>query len=305
MTWWTGAALGFDCESDGPEPTEARIITMATTLITPGNAPQEIEVMVQPERDIPQRAIDVHGITTERARDEGLSREAGIAQVALTIAELASADAPLVGHNVSYDLTLLDREMRRLDIGRLSTNVDTGFVSLRLGSGYGQSVTSFPVIDTYVLDKGVDRYRKGKRKLEPTAAHYGVPMAEGSAHGAQTDVLASLRIAWKIHQRCLMAADYVAQNGSDPMVFRMHPFMRYYAGRRDPLELVKTFADLGMHSIRQVHEIQRVWALEQAKGLREYFMTSGTGDPETVDGRWPVRPLDESGPVETVDTELI
>jgi DNA polymerase-3 subunit epsilon len=204
MTWWTGAALGFDTETDGPEPTEARIITGAMVLVTPGNEPNAMELMIQPERDIPQDAIDVHGITTERATQEGALREVGIAQIAATIGELACPEIPMVGHNVSYDLTLLDRELRRLELGCLVIEDKNhplgGSVVMLIGN---KPVTRFYVIDTMVIDKAVDRYRPGKRKLAVTAEHYGVPMAEGSAHGAT----ATGRIQTRWRSRSLRLAD--------------------------------------------------------------------------------------------------
>lgn len=307
VSWWTGAALGFDTETDGPEPTEARIITAATVLVTPGNPPSPIELMIQPERDIPAEASAIHGISTGRAREEGMPREEGVAQVVATIAELARPEIPVIGHNVSYDLTLLDREMRRTRTGRLTHEQDAGqpMPSVALWVGR-QWITSFYVIDTYVLDKAVDRFRKGKRQLSFAAEHYGVPMDEGAAHGATADVFASLRIAYKIHQRCCAAADYVACNGDDPMAFQMHPFMRHYAGRRDPLDLVRSFAAAGAMSLPELHSAQARWAMEQAKGLRDHFIATGNTDAaRTVDGRWPVRPLDEDETVETVETTLI
>lgn len=305
MTWWAGAALGFDTETDGPEPTEARIITGAMVLVTPDNEPNAMELMIQPERDIPQGAIDLHGITTERAMEEGVLREVGIGQIATTIAELARPEIPVVGHNISYDLTLLDREMRRLGIGRLTHEQDAGqpapSVAMWIGS---QWITSFYVIDTYVIDKAVDTYRPGKRKLAVAAEHYGVPMAEGSAHGATADVFAALRIAWRISQLCEMADDYMSTIG--PKVFMMHPFMRLYAGRRNPLDIARAFYSLGQLSLGQLHHSQKVWAQGQAESLREHFMKSGTGDPAGVSGAWPLRTLtDGVTAVETVDTTLV
>jgi DNA polymerase III subunit epsilon len=299
--WWTGAALGFDIESDGKIPTEARIITMATVLVTPDNPAQPIEVMVQPERDIPQEAINVHGITTEHAREHGQLRELGIAQVALTIAELASVEVPYVGHNASFDLTLLDREMRRLGIGWLTTQRNTGLVEMYFSAGYGnegvdldgapEPLAVFPVIDTYVLDKAVDKYRPGKRQLSFVAAHYGVPMAEGAAHGATADVFASLRIAYKIAKRSRMTDDQL---------------ISIYRDRREPAKVAQAFQRIGSHSPAELHQSQRLMALEQAESLRDHFVRTGnTEAAQTVDGRWPIRPLDENENIETVSTTLI
>ena len=49
------------------------------------------------------------------------------------------------------------------------------------------------VVDPSVLDKRVDRYRKGKRTLGVTAAQYGVPHAE--AHSAAGDAAATVALA--------------------------------------------------------------------------------------------------------------
>jgi DNA polymerase-3 subunit epsilon len=304
--WWSGSALGFDTETDGRDPTEARAITGALVSLTPGRAPLPMEQLLQPERDIDPEAVKIHGITTEYAQKNGIPRLEGIRWMAAAIAEGAGEDRPLVGHNVSYDLTLLDREMRRLNIGSVGTDLDTGFCSLRMGSRQAR----FPVIDTYVLDKAVDRYRPGKRQLSFVAAHYGVPMKEGEAHGATADVIASLRIAITIANRARMALGYIAENGgpdiSSPMVFQHHPFMNFYGGRRDPLEIVRAFAGLGVMTLEELHLSQIDWAASQAKGLREHFIKNpDKGDAGSVDGSWPYRPIPTNRPVEDVNTTLV
>jgi hypothetical protein len=84
---------------------------------------------------------------------------------------------PVVGFNLCYDLTLLDRELRRH--GRPP-----------LEPGY--------VIDAFVLDKHVS-YRRGPRKLVDQCQHYGVRI--DGAHDAAADALAAARVAWRIAQR--------------------------------------------------------------------------------------------------------
>jgi DNA polymerase-3 subunit epsilon len=275
--WWNGRALGFDTETDGPVPTEARVITGALVHLVPGVAPQEMETMLQPERDIPQEAIDIHGITTERARDEGVLREVGIASIATTIADLAGPEVPVVGHNVVYDLTLLDRELRRLGLGRLETEgeVFAQIQQVRMILG-GQLVTTFPVIDTLVLDKAVDPYRKGSRRLVDTATFYNVPMAAGSAHGATADVIASLRIAIRIAGRAHWEADDLITS---------------YADRKRPGEIVQAFHGLRARSLADLHCAQVKWKAEQSEGLREYFRQKGTADPDKVSTDWPVQAI--------------
>ena len=268
MTWWTGRAIGIDTETDGVDPTDARIITCATVVMD-GRDNDANEIMVQPERDIPEGASKIHGITTEQAREHGMPREMAIASIAATLATFAGPECPVVGHNVGgYDLTVLDRELRRTGVGHLEIedNVFAQIGQVRLWIG-AQLATVFPVIDTLVLDKAVDKYRRGRRQLAPTAQHYGAPMAEGSAHGATADVIASLRIAIAIANR-------------------------YAAGA------------IGAMSLAELHAAQIRWAGEQADGLREYFRKSGTGDPAGVSGEWPLRSLADGEVIETVSTTV-
>lgn len=293
MTWWSGQALGLDFESDGPVPTEARAITCAMVRMEPGEKPSELEVMIQPEREIPAEATAVHGITTERAMAEGQLREVAIASIAATLAEVAGPDVPVVGHNVgSYDLTLLDREMRRLGIGHLIHDPVTFGPATGVQLVIGDSVvTEFYVIDTLVLDKAIDRYRPGKRRLEPTAQHYGVPMAEGSAHGATADVIASLRIAITIAGRTQWDRD---------------DLIACYRDRREPGGVARNFFVLGRMSLPELHCAQMRWAAEQADGLREYFRQHPEKgvDPADVRGDWPLIPLTGNEMTETVDTTI-
>lgn len=255
MSWWSGRALGFDFESDGPVPTEARAITCAMVRMDPGERPSELEVMIRPERPIPAEATAVHGITTERAEAGGQLRELALPSIAATIAEVADGECPVVGHNVVYDLTLLDRELRRLGLGRLEIerNVFAQIEQVRLLLGE-KLLTTFPVIDTMVLDKEFDRYVKGAgmRKLEATARRYGVPMADGTAHGATADVIASLRIAITLANR-------------------------------------GAFAD---RSLAALHCAQVRWKAEQARGLAKYWRDNpdkAKGDPDTVSEDWPLQ----------------
>lgn len=250
--WWTGRALGFDFESDGPVPIKARAITCAMVRMAPGTPPAPLEVLLKPERDIPEEATAIHGITTEQARIEGIDRTDGIAAAAEGIAEVAGPEVPVVGHNVVYDLTLLDREMRRLGLGRLEIerSVFAQIDQVRLFID-DDLATTFPVLDTLVLDKAFDKYRKGSRRLEPTAAHYGVPMEAGSAHGATADVIASLRIAIAMANRGAWSE----------------------------------------RSLAEVHCMQVRAKAEQAEGLRDYFRRTGTADPDKVTTDWPLQAI--------------
>ena len=54
-----------------------------------------------------------------------------------------------------------------------------------------------PVVDPFVLDRAMDPYRKGKRTLTAMCEHYRVPF-DGSAHDAEADTFATLRLVWRL-----------------------------------------------------------------------------------------------------------
>jgi DNA polymerase III subunit epsilon len=56
-----------------------------------------------------------------------------------------------------------------------------------------------PVIDPLVIDKALDRYRKGKRTLEVTSQFYGVVL--DGAHDAGADAIAAGRVAQAIAKK--------------------------------------------------------------------------------------------------------
>ncbi|MFJ5532398.1 exonuclease domain-containing protein [Streptomyces sp. NPDC093261] len=162
--------LSFDTETDGPEPEEARIISAALVRFTDGIPVERHTFLLQPERPIPPEAIAVHGITTEHAEAEGVDRAEALGEIARLLALPADSGVPIVVFNARYDLTLMDRELARV-----------GLQSDLAGAG--------PVYDPLVLDRELDRYRKGKRTLGACCAHYGIRL--DNAHSADADAEAA------------------------------------------------------------------------------------------------------------------
>src|SRR4051812_6692086 len=280
--WWAGGAVGFDYETDGKDPSDARIISCnMTTLAGSGDPPASHDWVVQPEREIPQEAIDVHGITTEHAREHGKPRDVAVVEM-IDVLQTAGEDAPVVGHNLAYDLTVLDREMRRLGIGSLGPA--DGLVTIRRD---GRELARFPVIDTLVLDKALDRYRKGppeggRNKLPEVARVYGVDLGSAGAHDASADVLGALRIAWRMACMCTWPASRLAE---------------HYADRKRPSELAIAFGGLADMSLLGLHALQTKWAAEQADSFRQYvidnpkYAAEKDINPDDITGDWPFRPF--------------
>lgn len=177
MTWHNGPLLGFDVESSGVSVEDDRIVTAALVWVH-GPKVQRQSWLLNPGVPIPAEASAIHGITDEKAA-EG-DRPADILPIiASAITDHLSQGLPLVAFNAVFDLTMLDRELRR-HCGH-SLEADT----LR------------PIIDPFVWDRHADKYRKGKRTLDAICKHYQVPFA-GDAHTADADAFATLRLAWRL-----------------------------------------------------------------------------------------------------------
>ena len=232
--------VSWDTETTGPIPETARIVTTATVAIRPGAPAVPSEWLVDPGVEIPAEATAVHGITTEHARAHGAKAEAAVAALVAHLLAEAMQGVPLVVYNARYDLTVLDRECRRYGLETLGEECRAHGVDLH-------------VIDPFVLDRAVDRYRKGKRTLTATAAHYGIGLSEDEAHTASGDCLAAARLAWKI-------------------------------GRAYP--------EVGTLRLGQLMQFQAEAHAEWAAGFEEYLRTK-KGEPDAVISRdWPLVPAE-------------
>lgn len=171
--------LGLDFETTGVDVFGDRIVQAALIEVQPGTRPTITTYLVDPGIPIPDGAAEVHGITTERAKAEATHTvEQMLFEVSGRVALWLGRGKPVVGCNLSYDLTLLEAENQRHGVDTLAS---------RLGSGKIQ-----PIVDVLVLDKYADPYRKGGRKLEQLCAVYGV--RHTGAHDAAGDALAACRL---------------------------------------------------------------------------------------------------------------
>ena len=177
--WHTGVIGSYDCETTGRDPLTARLVSAA--FVTSDGARHDF--LVDPGVEIPPETTAVHGITNEQVRAHGVEPKPALEQIAGLLAAHLSAGLPLVVFNAPYDLTLLEVELERHGLRSLLSRVE------RIE----------PVIDPLVIDKAVDRFRKGKRNLESQCAHYGVSI-EG-AHDAAVDAIAAMEVAKALAER--------------------------------------------------------------------------------------------------------
>lgn len=243
--WHLGPLTAFDCESGGVDVEEHRIVTITAGSITPtdGGRPK-VDMwngLIAVDVDIDPAATEVHGITTAFARENGKPATEVLDEAAALLALSLHRQVPVVGMNLVFDWTILDRECRRWGVPTVEDRLD--------GEPFA------PVIDVLVLDKALDRYRPGKRKLTDLCAHYGVK--HGGAHDAVEDALAAARIAFVMGRRSQQSFGEIRA---------------LYADRRYPDRIAKDWQAMGRMSLAELHDRQHVWYREQASGLAAYWL---------------------------------
>ena len=173
MTWTERIAV-FDTETTGINPLEARLVTAFVGLLDgSGELERGSDWLADPGVEIPEAAASVHGITTEMAREEGEPAAEVIRKIHASLDWIIRNRLPLVVYNAPFDLTLMSAEFARHGLPQLQ---------------YGPQI-----IDPLVIDKGVDKFRRGKRTLDLVAEHYGVELFD--AHDASADAVAAGHVA--------------------------------------------------------------------------------------------------------------
>ncbi|RLP74377.1 3'-5' exonuclease [Mycetocola tolaasinivorans] len=212
---WTQPIAVFDLETTGIDVTTSRIVSAHVGILdAQGAVIRNHDWLADPGVEIPEQATAVHGITTERARAEGQPAALVVAEIISALRELLNANVPVVIYNAPYDLSLLHHEALRY--------------------GYAPLENPSPIVDPLVIDKAVDRFRKGKRTLEASAEFYGVSLLD--AHDAASDAI---------------AAGHVAQ-----------ALIRAHAEKLEGL------------SAAELHAKQVDWCAEQAASFQEYMRRS-------------------------------
>lgn len=227
--WYEGPLAAFDTETTGVDVEGDRIVSAA--LVVQDSAGGRMRVtrwLVNPGVPVPPGATEIHGLTDDHLQHNGRWPAPVVEEVARALAEQSAAGRPLVVMNAPFDLTLLDRELKRHRASSLA-----GY----LGN------TPLCVLDPRVLDKHLDRYRKGRRTLTDLCELYGVAL--DGAHDAAADAAAALELVRAVGRRFATRLE-----------------------RLTPAEL---------------HTLQAVWHAAQARGPQAWFAKSGTPetvDPE-------------------------
>ncbi len=71
MTWNAGPFLAFDTETTGVDVENDRVVTACLIKIVPGQLAETRNWLIDPGVEIPEAATAVHGVDTEKARNDG------------------------------------------------------------------------------------------------------------------------------------------------------------------------------------------------------------------------------------------
>lgn len=168
-----GAAMReitFDTETTGLEPKQGhRIVEIGCIeLIDRVRTGNFFHAYVNPERDVPQRVVNIHGITEEFLADKPLFRK-----IAAKFLEFIG-DSPLVIHNAAFDMKFINFELER-----------ASFPELHMSRA----------IDTLPMARV--KFPGAKASLDALCERFGVNLSRRDKHGALLDaeLLADVYIA--------------------------------------------------------------------------------------------------------------
>ncbi|MCW8907514.1 MAG: DNA polymerase III subunit epsilon [Sedimenticola sp.] len=213
----------LDTETTGLEPSQGhRIIEIGCVeMIDRRLTGNNFHQYLQPDREIDQAAIEVHGITNEFLADK--PRFADLVDDFLAYIE----GAELVIHNAPFDVGFIDHELQRLGGDRPRLDAVCG------------------VIDTLVMAK---KMHPGQRNsLDALCKRYDINNSHRELHGALLDaeILADVYLMMTGGQGALSLDSGSSEGGGGGEAIRR------LAGGRPPLKVVAATAEeLAAHQAR-------------------------------------------------------
>jgi DNA polymerase-3 subunit epsilon len=150
----------FDTETTGLDPYQGdRLVEIGCVELVNGfPTGKSFHYYLNPQRDVPEGAFKVHGLSTDFLKDKPLFEEIVDEFLAFV------GDAPLVAHNAMFDLGFVNAELERCKKLLLQRE---------------------RLIDTLMLARR--RYPAGPNSLDHLCARYSIDTSRRTKHGALLD----------------------------------------------------------------------------------------------------------------------
>lgn len=223
----------FDTETTGLDPlTGDRVLEVAAIeLVNDLPTSNTFHRLIHPQRDIPEEAARIHGITIDKLRDAPRFEE--------IVDDLLGflGDGPLVAHNAPFDFGFLDAEFARCGRPRL----DRG-----------------RMVDTLAL--AMARFPGMPNSLDALCRRFGIDLSERTTHNALLDCRLLAEVYVELtggRQRALLGGDEAGDQAAMPVV-------HYEAtGARTPRLVVPGAEELAAHAAFLDKRVKDpIWRLE-------------------------------------------
>lgn len=149
----------FDTETTGLDPLAGdRLLEIGCVELIDGKRTGKyFHEIINPERDIPEEVVKIHGISNEKVVGKPVFKD--IIDELITFLE----DSPLVAHNANFDMKFLNNEFDLLGVPRLKNEV----------------------IDSLLLAK--QRFPGSKNNLDALCERFKIDNSSRTFHGALLD----------------------------------------------------------------------------------------------------------------------
>lgn len=149
--------IAFDCETTGLDTKNDRILSIGAIAISDNKIEVANVLNIYVQQDVfKAESVPIHGILKEGNIEKIVEAEAVIQFLDFI------KNATLIGHNVAFDIEMINKALDRLDLGKLKNNyMDTDIMN--------QKLRHFPEDEHSSLDELCDYY-KIKKSDRHTAA---------------------------------------------------------------------------------------------------------------------------------------
>ena len=163
--------LVLDAETSGTDTQNDRILTFFMRAKDGDKVVFEQGWVIDPGCEVPEEAAEVHGMDTDWIREHGRKDVAeAIDEIRTALEDYAYSGYVVCGYNHSFDLAILQSEIRRFSWDDLFKYEGVRF------------------LDPCIFSRVFDKYKKGGHQLITVAKRNGIQIEEDRLHAADYDV---------------------------------------------------------------------------------------------------------------------